>query len=153
MIKLYANPVFTNIYIPDPVLKAYYLKIFDTFLSFKTKSYYFSSAYQKGEWDGKVRMYWEFGKTIRIYTGDISKVIKLFIQEKREFEIVKGYKHNIEVNDVDLNGVVLRDYQTQAVERCKKKKRGMIACPTGGGKCCTGDTIIEIQYDDEEIKL
>jgi len=134
MIKLYINPVFTNIYFLDPSVKQYYLKVFDNFLTFKTKTYYFTQAYQEGSWDGKVRMYWEIGKTIRIFSGDVLKAIKLFKQEGRQFELVKSYRHNIDIQDVELQGVKLRPYQDDAVNICKKRKRGMIACPTGGGK-------------------
>lgn len=135
MIKLYVNPVFTNIYCDDLAIKQYYIKVFDNFLTFKTKTYYFTKAYQEGTWDGKIRMFWEYGKIIKIFTGDVAKVLKLFRQEGREFELVKSYRHtNLDIQDVELQGVKLRPYQIDAVNACKKKKRGMIACPTGGGK-------------------
>lgn len=51
------------------------------------------------------------------------------------------------------NDIILRDYQIEAVKEMLKVKNGVIKGGTGSGKCITGDTEIEIEYDDREINL
>jgi len=52
-----------------------------------------------------------------------------------------------------LGYLTLYDYQIEAVRACIDKKVGVCKSATGSGKCCAGDTEIEIEYDDEKIQF
>lgn len=52
-----------------------------------------------------------------------------------------------------LDYLEMYDYQIEAVQKALQHKSGIVKSPTGSGKCVTGDTEIEIEFDDNEIDL
>ena len=58
-----------------------------------------------------------------------------------------------EIIENSLSYIKLYDYQINAVKISMKEGNGLVKSPTGSGKCVTGDTEIEIEFDDEEIEL
>jgi len=51
------------------------------------------------------------------------------------------------------NEIILRDYQVDALKVLLNNYIGIIKASTGAGKCVTGDTEIEIEFDDNEVDL
>lgn len=53
----------------------------------------------------------------------------------------------------NLDYLTLYPYQVEAVKKALEKGNGIIKSTTGSGKCVSGDTEIEIEFDDSEIDL
>jgi superfamily II DNA or RNA helicase len=87
------------------------------------------------EWDGYVNLCMDKKSFILTYSGLIPKIISYLKEKGYEYKVEKIYNsNNIEIKDIKLNGMELRYYQKEAVEIGKKKKRGIFAVATGGGK-------------------
>lgn len=129
MIKLYVDQIFTKIY----GLNDDFINALDAILSFKPAGYFFTDAYQNNRWDGSIHLLKKY-PVVMTYTGLLKRVLIFFKKEKIEYEIIKNYGEQIEVNDIKLEGIELRDYQKEIIDICKRKKRGIIQAPTGAGK-------------------
>lgn len=68
-------------------------------------------------------------KTLQDYADYKKKSLKLVINDKRVFD-----KTIVEMPDKFVNGVELRDYQNEAVNKFLEKKIGMLELATGSGK-------------------
>lgn len=137
MVKLYVDTVWTKIYGMDiDIIK----KVKET-LRFHPEGYFFSKKYQKVKvdgtrvWDGYINLCYDKGSMFLVYTGMVSATIQILKSENIQYEIIKQYDNsNIQIDDVPLNGITLRDYQLEAVNAIKKRKRGIIEAATGAGK-------------------
>jgi len=68
-------------------------------------------------------------KTLKDYAEHIKKELVLDIKDNRVFDNV-----DIEMPDSFVNGVKLRDYQTDAVDKFIREKMGILEMGTGSGK-------------------
>jgi hypothetical protein len=66
-------------------------------------------------------------------------------------------KEEFNFSDDDIKNCInekeLRYYQIDALKAMFQNKNGTIKAGTGAGKCISGDTEIEIEYDDNEFDL
>jgi len=91
-------------------------------------------------WDGYNNLLYENKTGEHCYytlSGLIPRVIRILNENGIEYKVVKQYNADkIKVVDekLQLNGIELRYYQSEAVELAKKKKRGILHVATGGGK-------------------
>ncbi len=107
------------------------------------ENYWHMPKVQSGEWDGKYRFI--DVKTGKFPTGLLEQVVDWF--EKHDFEceiederVDPGNEFSIQDNI--LNGIVLRDYQMNAIKSALEKKRGILQLPTGSGKALPINTKI-----------
>jgi replicative superfamily II helicase len=133
-IKLIADPVYTRIFnlsIDD-------FRALQNILYYMSPGYFFSPAYQSGRWDGTVKLIQKDKNNedeYITYTGLVYKVLEYFKEKNIEYQISKTYDYNkLKIDDNQLQGIELRDYQIEAINEFKKKKRGVISLPTGSGK-------------------
>lgn len=114
----------------------------------------YSGCKRFGKFDGK--------KLKRIYFFKSNKGwLKIpigFINDFKDFDIIDNrIKRKWKFTDDQIKNCLgylqLYDIQIEAVKSCLKNTNGIIELVGGLGKCCSGDTIIEIEYDDEVIKL
>lgn len=105
------------------------LRVFDPSLKY-------TPEYKQGEIDGYVVLLSEDGK---FYTGLLPNVIEAL--NKKEIPVELDNTHypqeepiSLDFGDDLLPGIVLRNYQTRAIQKGLYKKRGIIRIPTGGGK-------------------
>jgi len=130
MIKFYVDPVYTKIFGMDEET----IEIVDAMLSFKPGGYFFTDAYQNKRWDGVFHLLKQH-PTLMTYTGLLKRILTYLKKKNIEYQLIKSYNHDgIEINDNELEGITLRDYQKEIVDMCKLKKRGIIQSPTGSGK-------------------
>jgi len=87
---------------------------------------------------------WELEK----YLEHEESNFKVFDERKTE-----SWSLTYEEIEKSLGYLNLYDYQVEAVQRCLDRKSGIIKASTGAGKCVTGDTEIEIEYDDDQIDI
>lgn len=86
------------------------------------------------EWDGYSNLIIDKGYNQIFLTGLLPRVIKILKDNNIEFKINREYNNNFDILDVPLKDIELRDYQKEAVEICKRSKRGIIHAATGAGK-------------------
>jgi superfamily II DNA or RNA helicase len=133
MIKLIADPVYTRIFnlsIDD-------VHNLQDILYYMSPGYFFTQAYQRGSWDGSIKLINkdEYSDEYRTYTGLVYKILKYFKEKSIEYKIQKTYDYsNLKIEDNKLQNIELRDYQIEAINEFKNRKRGIINIPTGGGK-------------------
>jgi len=131
LVKLYIGNVWTRVF----GLSDYDVQQFRERLRFRPSSYFFSKKYQDGEWDGWIELFKVKNNGCLVYTGMVARMLKILATDKIPYELVREYRNDkIEIQDVDLKGITLRDYQQDIVKDCKKKKRGIVKAPTGAGK-------------------
>src|SRR5271157_5003308 len=137
MVKLYIGVVWTKIY----GLTDYYITKIKEELRFHPEGYFFSKRYNQHKadgtrvWDGWVNLFFLKNGMYFTYSGLVSRIIPILKNDNIDFEIIKQYDNsNIPTTDTVLNNIALRDYQIEAVNAIKKKKRGIIKLPTGAGK-------------------
>ena len=104
----------------------------DLLCSYLVKGFQFTTAYQKGNWDGRNRL---FDKRNNIVpTGMLSIIVKYFDDNNIDYEIKDIRKKPKKMFSIQNNNFILRDYQKQAVEKALEVERGRIVIATGGGK-------------------
>ena len=131
MVKLYVGAVWTRVF----GMVEFDVKQFTDRLAFRPTNYYFTPSYQAGDWDGWIRLFFERNGQVLAYTGVVPRLITMLKADNTEYELIVEYNYkNVEVMDTQLSGITMRDYQTDIVNTCKKKKRGVIKAPTGAGK-------------------
>ena len=77
MVKLYVEPIWTQIYGLDDNIIA----DLDEILSFKPSGYFFTDAYQNNMWDGNIRLL-KIYPVVMTYTGLLKRVLTFFKKEK-----------------------------------------------------------------------
>ena len=97
-------------------------------------------------WDGKI-CFFTGGNKLPI--GHLQELID-FCSHNSINVHYKNYRHNLPVKDeaIDDNflaGIKLRDYQIEATQAVVKNGLGIVKIATGGGKCVTGDTRIDVR--------
>jgi superfamily II DNA or RNA helicase len=132
MVKLIADPVYTRLF----NLNINNFNELQDILCYMSPGYFFSVAYQKGVWDGSVKLInkKDEGEYIT-YTGLVYKILEYFKEHNIEYIIQKTYNYSkLKISDNKLQNIELRDYQIEAINEFKRRKRGVINIPTGGGK-------------------
>lgn len=120
----------------------------DPVLAYYQQGYYFSPAYKKKLWDGKIRFtrYDHSRSRYRFATGLLPLVIdhleslnwRYSIEDNRTFDYVEP---NHTVFDNNLGEITLRDYQQMCVDAALTHGRGILKVATGGGKTVIGASI------------
>lgn len=112
--------------------KAVAKKLYDR-LAYKQPGYQYTSAYQNGTWDGYIRLYNMYSG--KFLTGLLNRVISILEEENIAYRIEdKRRKPQVELKEINLNGVTLRDYQIEAVEKGIQAGRGIFDMSVGAGK-------------------
>lgn len=130
--------------------------LIDPVTSYKQEGYWFSKAYKRGTWDGRVR-YVKYDRVLKQHyfaTGLLTRVTSALdaaswnyeLEDSRIydyvtpiFELSSGCptKPNIRL---DEEGYI---YQSKAVQACLLHGRGIIKIATGGGKTEVGASVIK----------
>lgn len=107
----------------------------DMEMSFELKGFFFSDKYQKGIWDGRIRLF--STKTQKFPTGLLSKV-RLVLDK---YNLVYDYTDKRDVCDLGKEiplhldeGDDLYPYQKEAIDGAVERTRGIVRVGTGGGK-------------------
>lgn len=92
--------------------------------------------YKRGFWDGRVKFYRAGGETFTIMTGLLGKLERCLSAWGIDYEIDNPFMPMSEMNleNVELNGITLYDNQQAALHEMVQKGRGIIEAPTGSGK-------------------
>jgi superfamily II DNA or RNA helicase/intein/homing endonuclease len=121
-------------------------------LSYKVLNCEFSEAYntinpKTGErkWDGRMRLVWKMKNKIKFPTGLLSKVRVVLDDFDIEYEISDSRppKPKKTMNLTFADGIELRDYQKDAVDKSCSIGRGIIKAATGAGKTISAAGIIQ----------
>ena len=108
----------------------------DNGLAIRVPGYFFTPAYQKGFWDGFERYFNR--KTGRFPTGLLARVLRILRDIGVDDAHVVGFPESWpgwdEISEVSLNGITLRDYQTDCIKQILKYHRGIVKVATNGGK-------------------
>jgi len=108
----------------------------------------YSPAYKLGRWDGTTSFCTLGGRT---YLNLLDKILPVLVNEGYEFEIIDHRaSHTFEFETIDDNflshlrwpaghrfagePIILRDYQTQAINECINNLQGISVAPTSAGK-------------------
>lgn len=92
----------------------------------------YSPQYRKGFWDGKTYYVSEKGK---FRSGLLDLILKDLDQVEIDYNVKYiDAKELDELDDYNIEGVELRDYQDQTIRTALEKKRCVIESPTAAGK-------------------
>jgi len=109
------------------------IKKIDNILSPKVPGYWWSEKYRNGFWDGKI--HFMKGVTNVFPSGFLPYVEKLLKRESIIYKIEGMPIPSIDcINDFNINGIELRDYQFDALCACITMQRGIIGAATNSGK-------------------
>src|SRR5690606_24107788 len=120
----------------------------DSEFAIKQPGYFFSPAFKKGYWDGRVRFLNKRNNTFP--TGLLQNVLRA---TESDFEIVDNRKPleieippKIDLYEPEAEGgkITLRDYQYNAVKNALEKTRGIVNVATNGGKTEIASGIIKL---------
>ncbi len=86
---------------------------------------------------------------------------KIYDVRKHEGKLFTQWSSSSDREDVlsdaeiaeSLGYLTLFPYQVDSIKACLNNGQGIIKSATGSGKCITGDTEIEIEFDDDEVQL
>ena len=113
--------------------------IVDKATRFRKSGYRHSTAYKNRAWDGFTRLFSQAKNAFP--TGLKDRVIKFYKKQypNIKFEIIdhRDFKSRIamhKIEDVPLNGVILRKHQVKAGNAMLKKKHGVLWAATNSGK-------------------
>lgn len=111
--------------------------------SFQVAGYYFSKLYKKGIWDGRKHLLW---KTSQLFpTGLAGYVCDALQKTKCPYEVVDcRTKPEFEPHPLNLRGIKLRGYQTEAVNIGVKVRRGIFKLGHGAGKTEIAAGLIQV---------
>lgn len=118
---------------PEPVV--------DRATSYVQDGYFFSPAYKKGHWDGRIRLFDKRG--LKFPTGLLSTVTEGLDRVGWEYELEDDREFPEVRPAFELIGSTLRDYQREAVEAVHASMGGVLQIATGGGKTVCGAAIIK----------
>ena len=117
------------------------LKVLHQFLSVKVPNHYFSRKYRIGQWDGTKKFFNLGSRTL--YTGLLDLVRGHLVEQGIQCLVVdKRTPVSSENNPLNLHGITLRPYQTTAIRQAVADTRGIVASPTGSGKCLTKNCLV-----------
>lgn len=141
------------------------IDLIDKLLTFEDTS----ECFVRGKFDRKKIKYVHFltkdeknPTAALIPIGFIDDVSKYIDKNNGKYKIIdERVRPTFNFSDEDIknvlhseeNDITLRDYQIEAVKIMLQNLNGIVKAGTGSGKCITGDTEIEIEYDDNEINL
>lgn len=101
-------------------------------MSYEIPGAFFSQKYQKGFWDGRKKL---FNKRYFSFpTGLFSIFREVCKNHGVEFQIIDVRQKPNLGSELSIYGVVLRDYQIEAIQTAIQKQRGTVKAPTGCGK-------------------
>lgn len=122
------NNLYTTIY---PILPESVNNALNMTLAYKIEGAWFAPSFQKGHWDGWIRLY---NKKKQIFsTGIISRALSCLDQYGIEYTVLdKRVKPSF--NSINQFNLVLRDYQKETVGKMLDCDRGIVKIATGGGK-------------------
>lgn len=125
-------------------------KMLHSELSFKVKNAWFTPAYQKGHWDGHIRLFTKVNQSFK--TGLLYRVCELLDSEEITYQVIDNrnleetFKLKLLDSPLNLKGkkILLRPEQREAVEQyCNLTVkghffgRGLLHLPPGVGKTIT----------------
>lgn len=123
----------------------------------------FLPAVKMGRWNGKTSFFSLAGSTyvnlledVITYLYDNNYDIELtdnrIVREKLEFDkvVADSFAHVIwpEKHPAAGQPIILRDYQVEIVNNFLANPQSLQEVATGAGKCLSGDTLIEINLDE-----
>ena len=122
--------------------------LLDHQLAFFKKDYFWAASYQMSLWDGKQHFF--YPKTGKLYTGFISRTLKILKAEGAEYDLV-GYpmpKEDVDLDQLNLlneDGSIVQPYEHQllAINNSIKFSRGVVKVATNGGKTLIAAGIIK----------
>jgi len=120
-----------------------YAKELSEYFTFMVPNYQYTPAYKNKYWDGKIRLFNIFNRTI--YAG-LSSHVKKFCEDRNyPYSIELHKEENQRCEDIDTflehlsisNGkekITLHDHQLKAIHEALLNKRCLLLSPTGSGK-------------------
>jgi superfamily II DNA or RNA helicase len=99
----------------------------------RPEGYRFMKRYKSGVWDGYISL---MHTTTKFPTG-LLPFVAIRLKElgyHLQYKIMSQYKEPLEVKSDDLKGIVLRDYQIDAINTLLQRKRGVAKMATNSGK-------------------
>lgn len=128
--------------------------IIDSATSYLMPNYFFSPAFKKGHWDGRIR-YTKYNKTQDCHTfptGFLTRVCAALDEKEYNYQLID----NREYPEVEPDYIVYdnkkgqldirvgkRDYQADVLEKALLHSRGIIKMATGLGKTLTAAAIMK----------
>jgi superfamily II DNA or RNA helicase len=113
------------------------LAAIDANLSYKPANYERTQAYQRGEWDGRVRLFRKTRSGASWYfpAGLLGKVTEALDAFGVEYEIQRQPEKRFDPIGIEwVSDIKLRNYQEEVVKTAYAARGGVISLPTGAGK-------------------
>lgn len=116
-------------------------------LSFRMKNYQYTRAYRERKWDGRICL---FNLAYRSFlTGLLDEVLKVIpsapvVDMRRKPAVLPENISWKDVENLELQGVKLRDYQKRAIYNAIQKTRGILDMSVGSGKTEVACGIIKL---------
>jgi len=127
--------------LPDYVLVA-----LDRELSYMPVGYDRTDAYQRGEWDGRVRLLKQSrgGKSWYFASGLLSRVTGVLDVFGVQYTVQKAQPREFDPQGFEwVSPLTLRSYQQEVVDKVYSAGGGLISLPTGGGKTVIGLRLVQ----------
>jgi superfamily II DNA or RNA helicase len=101
-------------------------------LSYTVSGAQFTQKYQKGKWDGRIKLIWKNGLFL---TGLLPYIEEIFKAHGVDYEIIDERKKPEKGEELPIKKEIEeRKYQDKMVNACLKYDRGIIQACTGSGK-------------------
>lgn len=153
MLRLHTTPSYT--YFGLRALSTDKLKKLDKILSFLVEGAWFSPAYKKHGWDGRIRLLGKVYKNkkpvaYRFPTGLVHDARGVFgpVELVYRYELTEDFeipdREALENYIYDACGFKLHDFQCFAIENMLKRRRGTVMLPTGSGKTPIASVVLDI---------
>ena len=129
------------------------------FFTFEVPGYKFTPAYRSGQWDGKIRMFDQYRKTL--YVGLLKYVLDF--ADRNSYKVL--YNDDICIQSVTHQEIIdyanwlqpssrgepitIRDYQVDAVHKAISEERVLLLSPTASGKSFIIYTIMRHHLDND----
>ena len=122
-------------------------------------NYYFMPKYQSGSWDGKIRFFHNYNRTLPYgLLFDYIKVHKKYFKTLDNLSVdpfIKDYFTGIDLDNLDFEWdlkFVPYWYQEEAIRTALKYKKGLLRIPTGSGKSIVQAYIFKILLENNYVE-
>lgn len=97
----------------------------------RPEGYQYSKKFRQHRWDGYISLMGGFAK---FPTGLLSVVLEKLDERGYKYNLKRNGNHTTEMTDVKLEGIELRDYQLDAINKLIQAGRGTAQMATNSGK-------------------
>jgi len=105
-------------------------------LTFVVPNFWFMKSYRNRVWDGTYSFYNRYSRT---FPTGLLNVFPSKIKDRLKITDCRKKPEGLELGEPTLRGIVLRDYQIEAINEAIRKERCIIQSPTNAGKALPVD--------------